>query len=195
MPLSWGTALADLDADGDLDLVIANGHIYPQVDEHAELGHAYRQRPLLLEHDGKAFRDASDRAGPGFATTWPARGLAVGDVDGDGDLDLAMTQLDGPPILLRNETVGGAWLTVLPTAAPGSGPVLGTRVLVTAGGHRQTRDVSGSDSYLGAHDPRLHFGLGAAEAAERVEVVWPDGTRTVRHDVPARRLLVISRDA
>jgi hypothetical protein len=194
-PLSWGTALADLDLDGDLDLVQVNGHIYPQADRHPELGQSYRQTAQLFENDGDGhFRDVSAQAGPGFATPRAGRGLATGDVDGDGDVDLLLSQLDGPPVLLRNDgTAAGAWLTVVCEQADGGGPVIGARVTLTAGGRTQSRDVASGDSYVSSHDARLHFGLGAAERADEVRVRWPDGTSSVRRGVPARQVLVIRR--
>jgi hypothetical protein len=193
--LSWGTALADLDNDGDLDLVIANGHIYPQVDQHPELGVTYRQPVQLLENTGGGrFVDATARAGPGFAVPRVARGLAAGDYDNDGDLDLLLTVLDGPPVLLRNDSASGSWLEVLCLAPPGRGPVLGARITVEAAGRTQFRDLASGDSFLSSHDPRAHFGLGEATSVERIRVRWPDGKETVRESVPANRLLVVTKD-
>lgn len=95
--LKWGCAFFDYDLDGDVDLVIVNGHIYPQVDQTPELGESYRQLPILLRNDGGKLTDVSRIAGPGFQTAVSARGLAVGDFDDDGDLDLLVTTMDGPP--------------------------------------------------------------------------------------------------
>jgi hypothetical protein len=191
--LSWGTALADLDNDADLDLVIANGHIYPQIDRHPEIVGTYRQRNQLLENDGGRFRDASDEAGPGFRLLRAHRGLAVGDVDDDGRLDLLLTALDDPPQLLRNEGAPGAWLTVLPEIPGGPAVPVGTTVTIKAGGRTQRRDVAAGDSYASTHDPRPHFGLGPVETVDEVVVRWPDGTRSVRAHVPVRRLLVVKK--
>ena len=204
-PLSWGTAMADLDNDGDLDIVVADGHIYPQIDAHAQLIGTYRQRNLLLENrsvrlDAPAgalreplFRDATDGAGPGFALTRSHRGLAVGDYDNDGRLDILITALDSPPSLLHNEGDAGSWLTVVCEIPGGTAVPIGTTVTVTAGGRTMTRDIAAGDSYLSTHDPRPHFGLGKAEKADEVVVRWPDGTRSVRKDVPARRFLVVRK--
>jgi hypothetical protein len=190
-PMSWGAGLADLDNDGDLDLVVANGHIYPQIDAHPEVIGTYRQRNLIAENRGGIFHDVTGEAGPGFEVVASSRGLAVGDFDNDGDLDILISNLDAPPTLLRNDSRGGSWLTVVcETARGGTGPI-GTTVTVTAGGRRQRADIASGDSYLSSHDPRLHFGLGAAETVDEVDVRWPDGAHTVRRDVPARRFLTV----
>jgi hypothetical protein len=195
LPLSWGTAFADLDDDGDEDLVVANGHIYPQVDRHPEFGATYAQRSLLLENlgDGR-FRDASASAGPGFALARSSRGLAPGDYDNDGDLDLLISNLDAPPTLLRNDTPRrGSWLAVNLEVPPGAGTVIGTSVTVRVGGRTLIRDVASSGSYLSVPDPRVHFGLGEASRADRLEVRWPDGRRLELSDVEANRFLTIRK--
>jgi enediyne biosynthesis protein E4 len=192
-PLSWGTALADLDQDGDLDLVQVNGHIYPQVDEHPELGQRYLQPAQLFENKGDGhFAEVSAEAGPDFAKARAARGLAVGDVDGDGDLDLLMSQLDGPPVLLRNDGADGAWLQVA-CEDPAGRTTIGARLEILAGGKRQARDISSSDSYLSCNDPRLHFGLGAATRVDELRVHWPDRSETVLENVPIRQLITVRK--
>jgi len=195
--LSWGTAFADLDNDGDLDLVVNNGHIYPQADRHPDFGQAYAQKNLLAENLGKGavplFRDATSQAGPGFASVASHRGLAVGDFDNDGDLDLLVTRLDGPPLLLRNDSTSGSWLTVVAEGAKGELSPIGTSVTVTAGGRTEWRDIASGDSYMSTHDPRPHFGLGAVETVDIVDVRWPDGTHTVLKGVKARQMLKVRR--
>jgi hypothetical protein len=194
--LAWGAAFADLDNDGDLDLAIVNGHIYPQIDRHPELIGTYAQRAILLDNRGPLgpdavpqFVDVTDSAGPGFQPKRSHRGLAVADYDDDGDLDLLITQLDGPPVLLRNESRVGSWLEVTLEDKNGGIAPIGAEVRVKAGGRWQWRDVAAGDSYMSTHDPRPHFGLGAATAVDEVEVRWPDGQKTVLHDVPARQNL------
>ena len=205
LPLSWGAALADFDNDGDLDLVVANGHIYPQIDKHPEIMGTYRQRNSLLENRSiredappgaspeMLFRDATGAAGPGFGLVRAHRGLAVGDVDNDGRLDILITALDDSPELLRNEGAARSWLTVVCEIPGGAAVPVGTRVTVTAGGRKMTRDLAAGDSYASTHDPRLHFGLGTAETADEVLVRWPDGTRSAVKNVRARQFLVVKK--
>jgi len=192
--LSWGTAFVDLDQDGDQDLVVANGHIYPQVDAHPDSGTSYRQRNLLLRNDGAGrFTDVTADAGPGFKPAKSNRGLATGDFDDDGDPDLLITALDDRPNLLRNDTAGGAWLSVLLDPAPIAGPAIGAKVTVRTGTRTQWRDLASSDSFLSSHDPRLHFGLGAATTADRLEIRWPDGNRQAYEGIPVNLRLVVPR--
>jgi hypothetical protein len=186
-PLSWGTALADLDLDGDLDLAVANGHIYPQADRVAKPGVTYGQRNLVLAGEGDRFVDATSRAGPGLTVEASSRGLAAGDVDGDGDLDLAISNVDAPPTLLRNDSpAAGAWLRV---DAPWA-----LRAEVTAAdGRRWVGHRVAGGSYVSVGDDRFHFGLGGGlgeRAPAALRLVAPDGRVTVLTDPPANRTLV-----
>jgi hypothetical protein len=179
-PLSWGTAFCDFDLDGDLDLFVANGHIYPQADAVADSGTSFKQSNLLLENRGDGrFRDASREAGPGLLVVESSRGVAAGDLDNDGDIDLVVSNIDAPPTILRNGTARrGRWLTVDASGA--------RRVVVEAGGRRFVRDAVFGGSFCSASDPRFHFGLGAAPKIERVVVTWPDGSERVVGAEPDR---------
>jgi hypothetical protein len=193
--LKWGTAAVDLDNDGDLDLVSANGHIYPQIDSHPEFVGTYTQRNLLAENLGPGatplFKDVSAEAGPGFETLASSRGVVVGDIDNDGDLDLLITRLGQPPQLLRNDSASGAWITIVAIGKSGETGPVGTLVTIKAGGHTQRRDVAAGDSYMSTHDPRPHFGLGGADTVDEIDVRWRDGSHTIRRNVKARQFITI----
>lgn len=188
--LKWGCGFFDYDSDADLDIVIVNGHIYPQVETEPSLGETYKQRPILLRNDaGKALVDVSRQAGPGFQEAHSARGLAIGDADGDGDPDLLVTTMDSPPLLLRNDSKHpGHWVKVRPRNRHGS-PAIGARVIIAGGGKRQVRELRSGSSYQSQNAPELLFGLGASTRVERVEVRWPDGGRTVLQDQHANAVI------
>jgi hypothetical protein len=195
--LSWGAAAVDLDHDTDLDLVVVNGHIYPQVDRHPDFGMTYAQARLLAENRGSGrgaiFADVTGEAGPGFAVRHSSRGLAAGDYDNDGDVDLLITNLDAPPTLLRNDSRTGSWLIVALEGDRGTPNPVGATVTITAGGKTQRRDIAAGDSFLSTHDPRPHFGLGDAGRVDELAVRWPDGTRTVVKNVKARQILTVKK--
>jgi hypothetical protein len=197
--MGWGTAFIDPDNDGDFDIVVAQGHIYPQVDAHLEFEGSYAQRNLLAENlgAGKAplFRDATREAGPGFEVQLSSRGVAAGDYDNDGDVDLLIANLDAPPTLLRNDGAGGSWLTVVPEARTGLAGPVGTVVTIKAGGRTLVRDVASGDSFLSTHDPRPHFGLGTIAVVDEVDVRWPDGSHSVVKNVPAKQFLTVKQGA
>jgi hypothetical protein len=189
--LKWGCAFFDVDHDADNDLVIANGHIYPQVDEAPELHESYRQLPLLLRNDQGRLIDVSRRAGPGLQRRVSARGLAVGDYDNDGDLDLLVTAMDSPPLLLRNDTPrSGHWLKLRLLNRHGS-PAVGARVTVTAGGQSQTRELRSGSSHQSQNALEVHCGLGPATTVDRVEILWPGGRKTVLRGIASDRTVTI----
>ena len=182
--LGWGTRFFDVDFDGDLDLFVANGHVYPQVDD-ASAGGTYAQRNQLFANDGSGLFAEVEEAGPGLLVQKSSRATISGDYDQDGDVDLFTTNIDDSPTLLRNETQVGRYLVV--QVEP---EVVGTWVRLVAGGRTQVRAVGGA-SYLGHNDARLHFGLGRAERVERLEVGWPDGAVTRVEDVEGDGVVVV----
>lgn len=200
--LGWGALLFDVDLDGDLDLFYACGHVYPEVDEpiFKDQNTPYRQTNLLLlDRDPKRTRieDVSALAGPGLAIRKASRAAVTVDFDNDGDLDIATTELNDTPCLLRCDLDTGVdrhWLMVRLRGRPEAGVPLdpaGAVVRVSAGDLRMTRVLLLGSSFLSSEDPRLHFGLGPRRKADKVEVIWPDGKTTVRTDVPADGLLTI----
>ena len=183
--LGWGTRFFDMDLDGDLDLFVANGHIYPQVDR-TRAGGTYAQRNQLFANEGAGVFYAVAEAGPGLQVQKSSRATISGDYDQDGDVDLFTTNIDDSPTLLRNETPAGRYLVV--QVEP---EVVGTWVRLVAGGRTQVRSVGGAASYLGHSDVRLHFGVGRAERVERLEVVWPDGAVRRLEDLPVDEVVVV----
>ena len=195
LPLvGWGTAFLDYDNDTWLDLVAVNGHVYPQLDQVKRGASAgYRQRKLLFRNKGDGtFDEVGPRAGIEMNEERVSRGLAKGDLDDDGRIDLVINDLDGGPQVLRNETAGaGHWLLVKVVGKPPNTSAVGALVTVSAGGVRQVQLVQSGTSYLSQDDRRQHFGLGASARAERLEVRWPDGTSTTLTDVKGDRVVEV----
>lgn len=187
--VGWGTAFVDFDHDRWLDLVLVNGHVYPQIDQiEIEASAPYRQRDMLFRNRGDGtFADQSrpEAADNPLAREAVSRGLAVGDLDGDGRMDLVITDLDEEARVLRNVTDAGHWLNVRLVGRPPNTSALGARVTVRAGAdtmsqQTMSRQVMSGGSYLSQHDLRQHFGLGDGIRADFVQVRWPDG-RVTRH--------------
>ncbi len=176
--MGWGVSFFDPDLDGDLDLFFANGHIYPNVDEFPDLGETFHQKNQLLLNESGRFRDVSDSAGPGLAVRKANRGLAVGDIDGDGDPDLLVSSMDDTPTLLRNEQKTGHHFVAFRLEKEGRNRfAIGARVTVAGGGGRQVREVRSGGSYLSQSDLRPSFGLGRYAGPVDVEVRLPGGAR------------------
>lgn len=193
--LSWGVGFNDFDQDGDLDLMIANGHIYPQVDAY-DLGTSFYQVNHLFENKAGRYEEVGARSGPGLATQRAFRAAAFADYDNDGDIDVVFTTLDKPPVLLRNDGADlGNRLQFTLVGVKSNRDGVGARVSVTAGGRTVMRERKGGGSYLSASDPRIHVGLGAADKADRVEIRWPSGTVDVLANVPANRSITVREGA
>ncbi|HXV75932.1 MAG TPA: CRTAC1 family protein [Candidatus Polarisedimenticolaceae bacterium] len=192
MFLSWGVGFHDFDLDGDLDLFIANGHVYPMLDG-KQVGTNYRQPNHLFLNDGDRFVESAARSGPGLALERSFRGAAFADYDDDGDVDVFLTALDDAPQLLRNDSprAGRHYLTLRLIGQTSNRDGVGARVTTTIGSSQLIRERKGGGSYQSASDPRVHFGVGSATVVDRIEVRWPSGVADVLSDVPVDRELTI----
>jgi len=195
VPMGWGTAFLDADLDGRLDLFIANGHIFSDIDDFPALQETFRQKNQLFLNLGTSFRDVSARAGGGLQVEKVSRGLAVGDLDDDGDLDLVVSNMDDVPTLLENRQRTGHHWVAFRVRSPGRNRfAIGARVTLEAGGRRQVREVRSGGSYLSQNDLRPYFGLGSYAGPVDVEIRMPGGERWRWSGLPADRLhdLVLS---
>ena len=176
--VGFADGFLDYDNDGWQDLLIVNGHVYPEVDKHPEWGTSYAERPLLYQNlkDGK-FALVPAVEGTGLATVSVGRGGAFGDIFNDGKIDVIINNMDGVPVLLRNVNPDhNSWVELKLIGGPRSPrDAVGATVYLTAGGIRQRGDVLSGGSYLSSNDMRVHFGLGAADRVDEVEIHWPSG--------------------
>jgi hypothetical protein len=187
--LGFGTGFVDLNNDGFLDILIANGHVLPNIGEMTDTVTYAQPAQVFLNVGDGAFAEATGELGAALQTYGVARAAIFGDYDNDGDTDVVLTHSNGPARLLRNDGGNaGSWLRVTLKGQRGTG----ARVTVTAGGREQTRDVRRGSSYLASHDPRALFGLGDAKVIERVHIRWPGGREQTFHDVPANQALVVN---
>lgn len=180
--LGWGAEFLDYDNDGWLDLLAANGHVYPQVDR-IRSSTSYLQRTQLFRslQNGR-FADISGSLGAGFTRPKSSRGAAVGDLFNDGDLDIVLNNLDSAPTILRNHGANraGHWVTLKLIGDPSlktPRDAIGAVVFCHAGGFRQRGEVASGRGYISQSDLRVHFGLGSATQVEKLEILWPNGSR------------------
>ena len=179
--VGWGDAFFDLDNDGWPDLIMVNGHVYPQVDT-KDIGTKFHQPKLLYlnQHDG-TFRDISKLAGAAIQIPQVSRGLAVGDLFNDGRLDIVVENLEGAPMILRNQAgdnQGGPrnhWISFELEGEKGNRLALNARLRATAGNLVQQDEVRSGGSYLSQSDLRIHFGLANHEKVDKLEIFWPSG--------------------
>ena len=169
----WGLKFFDYDNDGFVDLFLANGHPDDMVDSYG--GQVTYREPLLLFHnEGGQMKNVSKEGGPAFSNVYSARGLAIGDFDNDGRIDVLIGNNGGPPVLLRNRTgAGNHWVGLKLQGKTCNRDAVGARLTWSVGGVKRTRLKSSGGSYLSSHDPREVIGLGAAPGLDWLEIKWP----------------------
>jgi hypothetical protein len=191
--LSWGGGFFDFDNDGCPDLFIANGHVYPELENHGHLESPYRQSNTLYHNlCNGTFQEVTSTAGSGFNLRRSGRGVAFLDYDNDGAIDIAVNNQNDPPTLLHNMGKNTRhWITIHTVGTRSNRDGIGARIAVTAGGHRHIDEVRSGGSYISQNDMRVHFGLGQATRIDVLEIRWPSGVTDKLGNLPADKFLTI----
>jgi hypothetical protein len=199
--LGWGCGFLDMDNDGWADILICNGHVYPEVEQlRSEAG--YAQRKLLYQnlHNGR-FADVSLQAGPGVSDLSASRGAAFGDFDNDGDTDVVVNTVNDYPQLLRCDSkLGNNWIKIRTIGTKSNRSGIGARVICLthppgeSKPHRQIDEVRSGGGYFSQNDLRVHFGLGRAEKVSLLEIHWPSGQVDTLKDIRANQLIFVKED-
>jgi len=193
--VGWGAGMVDLDNDGQPDLFMVTGNVYPEVERKLPQYASKTPRAVFRNLGNRTFEELQNEAGPGVAASHCSRGCAFGDFDNDGDVDVLIVNLNEPPSLLRNDLKGsGHWLKVKLDGVKSNRSAIGARVLVHSDGRTQTQSVLSQSSFYSCNDPRLHFGLGSASVVD-VEVHWPNGLREMLKRVAANQLITVREGA
>jgi len=190
--VGFGVGFLDFDNDGWKDLFLANGHVYSQI-AGRKIHLTYKEPKVLYRNLGNGrFEDVSAKAGPAIKAENLGRGCAFGDFDNDGDVDVIINNLDGPPTLLRND--GGNrnnWIMIKCVGVKSNRSAIGARVRITTGARSQIDEVMSGSSYYSQNDFRLHFGLGSATKVDSVEIGWPSGLKESFKSLASNHLYVI----
>jgi hypothetical protein len=193
--LGWGAQFVDLDLDGLLDLVSVNGHVQPSMDvamRKARLA-GYRQRPIVYHHDANGtLRDISASIGGPIMKTYNSRGLAVADLNNDGQMDLVFVNQEEPAAVLMNGGVPGNWALIKLRGTKSNRSAIGARIQLRIGGVTQMREVKSGGSYLSQSDLRQHFGLGSAKSIDELTIRWPSGRVQIERGVKVNQITTIS---
>ena len=190
--LSFGGGFFDYDNDGWLDIFIANGHVYPEV-EQATPGTHYRQTNSLFHNEGNGkFVEVSKISGAGFDTPYVGRGVAFADLDNDGFMDVVVANNGDSPLVLHNTGGNGNhFLNLKLVGKKSNRDAMGARIHVVSGPMSQIREIAGGGSYLSQSDLRANFGLGKEKRAKTIEITWPSGQRQTFHDVEADKFYLV----
>ncbi len=189
--VGWGAGIVDLDNDGLPDLFFASGMVYPEVER--KVREVPYKTPCVVYRNlgGGSSKNLLTEAGPGVAEAHSSRGVAFGDFDNDGDLDILIMNMNEPPSLLRNDMTGSNhWLKVKLIGVTSNRSAIGAQVIATYGDRKQAQAVLAQSSYLSVNDRRLHFGLGG-ETRASLEIRWPNGGRETIANVTVDRMVVI----
>jgi len=190
--VGWGTAFFDMDNDTWLDILVANGHVYPQIDT-LETGPRYRE-PLLLHRNNRdgTFDEVSKESGLASLPLHSRRGAAFGDIFNTGNIDVLLLNVNEPPSLLKNMNANGYHRALFKLIGTKSNrAAIGARVTIRSAGVKQFSEVRGGGSYLSQNDLRLHFGLGTAKKMDSVEIRWPSGKTETLENVAADAIYTI----
>ncbi len=190
--VGWGCGFFDFDNDGWKDLLLVNGHVFPEVDR-LNTAVRYRNPMILYRNNGNgSFDDVSSRAGPALQELHAGRGAAFGDIDNDGSVEVVINNQNERPVLLKQSAAGSNhWIVFQLIGTKSNRSAIGARVRLTASGRSQIDEVRSGGSYLSQNDLRLHFGLGPSKEADRIEINWPSGARQTLDHIKADRVLTI----
>ena len=180
-----------MDNDGWPDIVIVNGHVYPEIDGKGLLS-SFRERKLVYwnEHNGK-FKDVSLDAGPAITKPFNSHGLAAADFRNDGNVELLVNNSYDGPSLLKNDAPQGNWLTIKLIGTKSNRDAIGARVALRVDGHQQIQEVRSGGSYISQSDFRLHFGLGRATEFDSLQIRWPSGLHEELKNIPVNKVITI----
>jgi hypothetical protein len=192
---SWGTGFADFDNDGWPDVAIVTGSVYPEVETQFPQYPLATPRVIFRNLGNGTFEELIEETGPGISAAHCSRGCAFGDFDNDGDVDMAIINLNEPPSLLRNDVKGtGRWLKVLLVGTHSNRSAIGSKVIAKYGGKMQAQTVMAQSSFYSVNDRRLHFGLGENTHAD-LEIHWTNGLIEKIKGVEANRLVTVKETA
>ncbi len=187
--VGWGAGFVDIDHDGWKDIFMANGHTYPEVEQH-KLERSYRQgRQVYYNARNGTFQDLSSRAGPGISDRRTSRGAALGDLDNDGSLEIVINNMNDTPSLLKNLGEKKNWILIKLVGTTSNRNGIGARVNLFAENRKQVDEVRSGGSYLSQNDFRLHFGIGDAAKVDRIDVIWPSGLKEFFDDLKANQIV------
>jgi hypothetical protein len=189
--LGWATRFVDLDNDGDQDIFVANGHVYPQIDQ-SEPQTGYRQKNQVFLNQGDSeFAEATFPPGDAMEQKASSRGGAFGDIDNDGDTDVVIVNIDDSPSLLRNEWQGkGNWICLRMVGTASNRDAIGARLSLISASHPQVKEVHPSGSIFSSSEFRIYFGLGPEKLAQEIQIDWPSGRRQTLEGVKAGEFLL-----